>query len=74
MNILLCICILFFIFLQGCHQQSSHVNEDQFKNYANTNSVANSNTSVSPSPIAHSSTSEAQPDHQQPVTLVNLAF
>jgi hypothetical protein len=71
MNVLLFICFLFFIFLQGCHQPPSSTNEDEFKNYVNVNSNVNSDP---PSAVVNSSTSIAQPDAQQPVTLGNVAF
>jgi len=63
MGVLLCICLLFFLFFQGCHQATpSSENEDQFKKYANSNTVVNSSTSI------------AQPEAKQPDTLVNVAF
>jgi len=74
-NIVLLMCLLCFIILQGCRQQVSSVNEDGFKNYANSNQTVNSTSATDSTLAVNSSTSEAQPDSkEQPATLVNAAF
>ena len=63
--------ILGLILLQGCHQQSS--SEEKFNHYVNANNVG-SGPSLSPSPIVNSSPAVVEQGHDQPSTLVNVAF